>query len=198
MLKSSAHRGIAEDDPRNRCVIAFFRPKDVTVERAREALASAMPRASPSEIESRISELMARMADKPPKPPPALSQPLEAVDDPVYGLNAHPDIISRLWKLDEMLPQRCRWVFWGRPSLVHPNAGVVFAVAIGTIGLVMRLPPSILREAASEEVPVMISGNPGQTFDIGPAGAEWRFVRRRNSEIDWCRAAYDFVAAVPD
>lgn len=57
-------------------------------------------------------------------------------------------------------------MFWGRPALVHPQSGVVFAVGFGSIGLVMRLPAKILRQAAPEQASAVIAGNPGQTFDI--------------------------------
>ena len=195
MSAPPAHRGIAEDDPRNRGVIDFFRPKEVTPDSARETIARAAPRLSAAEVQRHVDELMRRIAEKPHKPPPPLSQALEAVDDPLYGLSTHPDLVTRLWKLDETLPQRCRWVCWGYPALVHPQTGVVFAVAYGTIGTVMRLPPDVLARASAEEAPVTIAGNPGQTFDIAPAGPEWRFLRRRTPETDWCRAAYDFAAA---
>jgi hypothetical protein len=153
-----------------------------------------MPGASPAEVEKRVSQLMARIADNPHRPPPPLSQSLEDVDDPYYGLGTHPDIVTRLWSLDELLPQRCRWVYWGKPSLVHPKTGVVFAVGFGTIGLVMRLPPKILREAQADQAPAVISGNPGQTFDIGPAGPEWHFVPYSAPAAVWCLAAYDLAA----
>ena len=138
---------------------------------------------------------MARIAAGPIKPPPPLSQCLIEVDDPLYGLGTHPDIIEHLWKLDASLPRSCRWVFWGKPSLVHPETGVVFGVGFGTLGYVMRLPPSILEAAAPDQAMIVITGNPGQTFDIGPAGPEWRFVRAHAPEADWCRAAFDFAGA---
>jgi len=189
------HRGVAQDDLRNCGAIEFFRPKEVTDQSARQGLTRSMPHASEREIQARVDELMGRIANKPHKPPfPPLSQSLEAVDDPRYGLGTHPEIISRLWKLDESLPQRCRWVFWGRPALVQPDTGVVFAVGFGNIGLVMRLPPDILRQAVPEQAAAIIAGNPGQSFDVSPAGLEWRFVRSRAPGAAWCLAAYRFAA----
>jgi hypothetical protein len=193
MSTVAGHRGIAEDEPRNRGPIAYFKPKKVTEESARELLTRSLPRASAAQIEMRVQQVMRRIAIGPIKPPAPLSQSLEEVDDPHYGLGTHPDIIEHIWKLDASLPQRCRWVFWGKPSLVHPQTGVVFLVGFGTIGYVMRLPPWILGGADPKQAKVIITGNPGQSFDIGPVGPEWRFVTSRAPEAKWCREAYDFA-----
>ncbi len=193
MSTAASHRGVAENDPRNRDVIACFKPKPFTVEAARALLARTRPHASDAELEDRVRELMLRMAEGPIKPPPPLSQSLEQVADPYYGLGTHPDIIDIMWKLDSSLSQSCRWVFWGKPALVHPATGVVFAVGYGTIGYVMRLPPGILAGAKPDQALAVVKGNPGQTFDIGPAGPDWRFVRWSAPAEDWCRAAYNFA-----
>jgi hypothetical protein len=195
-MSNSVCRGIAQDDPRNREVIEFFQPKDVTADTAREALRQVSPRASTDEIERRVQGLIARITATPVKPPPPLSQALTDIPDPHYGLGTTPDLVERLWRLDETLPQRCRWVFWGKPALVHPATGVVFAVAFGTIGIVIRLPKDVLDRAAPDQAPRAIAGNPGQTFDIGPAGPEWRFLRHGAPALEWCLAAYRF-ASVP-
>jgi hypothetical protein len=176
-------------------VLRFFKPTKITPESARELLTRSLPRAAPKDIERRVQQVMTRIAIGPIKPPAPLSRSLTGVDDPLYGLSTHPDIIEHLWKLDESLPQRCRWVFWGKPSLVHPQTGVVFAVGFGTIGYVMRLPPHILKNVSAEQARIVASGNPGQTFDIGPMGPEWRFLMSRAPEVTWCRAAYDFAGA---
>lgn len=140
-----------------------------------------------------MRDVMARIAAGPVRPPPPLSQALADVDDPLYGLGTHPDIIERLWTLDAALRRSCRWVFWGKPALVHPETGVVFAVGFGTLGYVMRLPPAILEVAPADQAKVVITGNPGQTFDIGPCGPEWRFIRPWAPEAEWCHAAYEFA-----
>ncbi len=191
----AGHRGVAEQDLRNSGPIAFFKPIAVTAESARERLKRNLPKSSPADIERRVQQVMTRIAAGPVKPPPPLSQSLAEVDDPYYGLGTHPDIIEHMWKLDGLLPQRCRWVFWGHPSLVHPQTGIVFAVGFGTIGYVMRLPQPILDTATSDQARVVVTGNPGQTFDISPAGPEWRFVNSRAPEAEWCQAAYAFAGA---
>src|SRR5580698_2622932 len=194
-ISSETRRGIAEDDPRNGGAIAFFQPQEVTAASAREALQRSMPRASFEEVEARVREFVARIAAKPVNPPPPLSQPLEAVSNPFYELGTHPDIVSQLWKLDSSLPQSCRWILWGKPSLVHPESGVIFAVGFGTIGIVMRLPPDVLAQTAPELVLRKTKRNPGQAFDIGPIGPEWRFVRPPAPASDWCLAAYRFAGS---
>jgi hypothetical protein len=132
---------------------------------------------------------LAKIAATPHRPPPPLSQPLDAAPDPWFGLGTHPDIIERLWRIDSALPQTCRWLVWGGPALVHPRTGVIFAVGFGTIGIVVRLPPGE-REAASAVRPT----NPGHHYDISPAGPEWRFLPREGDEAS-CRSAYAFAGA---
>jgi len=124
---------------------------------------------------------------------PPLSQSLGDVADPLYGLGTHPDIIEIMWGLDDTLPQPCRWVFWGRPALVHPETGIVFAVGMGTIGFVMRLPPEVLAGVDPSQARVTLTFNPNRRYDIGPAGPEWRFAFPPAPRADWCRAAYDFA-----
>lgn len=193
MTASADHLGVAENDPRNQGPIAFFKPKKVTEKSARESLTRLLPHASSEQIDMRVHEILDAIAVGRVKPPAPLSLSLAQVDDPLYGLGTHADIIEHMWALDQSLPQSCRWVFWGHPSLVHPQTGVVFAVGFGTIGYVMRLPPAILKTANPEQAKIIVTGNPGQMFDIGPAGPEWRFVTSRAPEASWCRAAYDFA-----
>ena len=188
------HRGVAIDDPRNAGPIAFFAPKQVTRESARQRLTVAMRGKSTAEVEAAVDRVLDKIARGPIRTDSPVSQSLADVADPWYGLGTHPDIIESMWKLDDELPQRCRWVFWGRPALVHPDTGVVFAVGIGTIGRVIRLPPQVLEAADPRHANTVMTGNPGQTFDIGPAGAEWRFVLPQAPAAAWCRAAYDFAS----
>jgi len=52
LTASVGHRGVAESDPRNRGPIAFFKPKKVTTDSARESLRRARPDASLNDIEA--------------------------------------------------------------------------------------------------------------------------------------------------
>jgi hypothetical protein len=195
----SDHAGVAADDPRNLAPIDNFKPKPITADSARKSLRQALPHASAEDIETRVQRLMQKMAADPVKPAPPLSQSLADVDDPVYGLGTHPDIVEHMWKLDDTLPRSCRWVFWGGPAFVHPQTGVVFAVGFGTIGYVMRLPPHVLAQATPEQASQQVTRNPAYVFDISGAGAEWCFVTLHAPEAEWCRAAYDFAGlpAIP-
>jgi hypothetical protein len=98
--------------------------------------------------------------------------------------------------MDDSMPQRCRWVFWGGPALVHPETGVVFAIGMGTIGIVLRLPPHVIASADPQLARVVQKFNRAPTFDIGPAGPEWRLIAHEAPRALWCRAAYDFAAEV--
>jgi hypothetical protein len=187
------HRGVAVDDLRNAGPIAFFAPKEVTRESLRQTLMVAMRGKSLADVEAAVDRVLDKIARGPIRPDPPVSQSLGEVADPWYGLGTHPDIIEIMWDLDDTLPKRCRWVFWGRPALVHPDTGVVFAIGIGTIGHVIRLPPQVLETADPRHARIVVSGNPGQTFNVGPAGPEWRFVSPQPPEAAWCRAAYDFA-----
>jgi hypothetical protein len=194
----ATHRGIAAEEPRNRGPIEYFRPKPVTRASLRARLAPFYAKKGPAALDADVEAAMQRIARGPILPDPPLSQPLEAAADPLYGLGTHPDIIEQLWALDEALPQRCRWLLWGGPALVHPETGVVFARGMGTVGFVMRLPERVLASADPDAAAVVVHGNPGQSFDIGAAGPEWRFVRSKAPNLAWARAAYDFAGEAAD
>jgi hypothetical protein len=186
------HCGIAIDDPRNAGVIAYFTPKPRTGASILRALVAASGRTAPAVLQSRVESVMEAMRRGPRKTPP-ISQSLKDIADPWFGLDTHPEIIAELWILDDLLPQSCRWVLWGRPSLVHAETGVVFAVGFGTVGMVLRLPPQVIEIADPKQASVARAGNPGQSFDIGAAGPQWRFVAPGAPKLDWCRAAYGFA-----
>src|ERR1700683_3605068 len=119
---------------------------------------------SPAEVAAAVERVVNKIERGPIRPDPPISQSLGEIADPWYGLSTHPDIIAILWKLDDTLPQPCRWVFWGRPALVHPNSGVVFAIGMGTIGHVVRLPPHILNAVDPELARTIVRGNPGRAL----------------------------------
>ena len=191
------HRGVAAEDPRNAAPIEFFRPRTPTRSSIRATLAPYYMSRRAIELEERVDSVVEKIARGPVRPDPPLSQPLDAVADPVYGLGTHPDIVDDMWRLDDSLPRCCRWVFWGGPALVHPQTGVVFAVGIGTIGLVMRLPAQVLDAADPDWVAAAVKRNPAPPFEIGAAGPEWRFLKSEAPGKAWARAAYDFAGQSP-
>ena len=111
---------------------------------------------------------------------------------PLYELGVHPDIVEQLWRLDGSLPLPSRWAVWGLPALVHPLTGVIFAVAIGTLGIVARLPPR-LREGMASMHPL----NFGESFDISSAGPEWRFLTSPPDEAHSLAAFEDAAVRAP-
>ncbi len=186
-MAESLHRGVAQDDPRNQGPIHYFRPPDITWDYVRGRLAQAFRRETPAQIEDRVARFMNDMAERPPRPPPPLSLGLESVADPMMGLGVHPDVVEQLWRLDRALPRSSRWVFWGHPSLVHPRTGIVFGVAIGSIGIVARLPASVRDRLAPTRATSL-----GEACDISAAGPEWRYLEPVPAAADAC-AAFDFA-----
>jgi hypothetical protein len=183
------HCGVAEDDPRNQGIIEHFRRPEITEQYVRARLTRANPRRTSVEIEAQVVKLLSDLATKPHRPPPPLSQSLDLVADPIMGLGTHPDLITQLWRVDSGLPASCRWVVSGHPALVHPRTGVIFAVAFGTIGIVLRLPLEMRSAAAA-----IRTTNPGQHYDISPAGPEWRFLPPNPVEEYW-PAAYQYAGS---
>jgi hypothetical protein len=186
------HRGVAVSDARNAGVLAFLTPLDYSDEAVvRDRLTRTLRRASPEKIDAAVAKIMSvRSAPTP------VSQSLDSVADPLYGLGTHPDLIDRLWRLDAGLPEKSRWVVYGHPALVHPVTGVVFGFAGGTLGYAMRL-PELMRRAAdrlgAKTIVKMPFETPLDVWDIGKAGPEWRLGLWANQEAEWCRAAYDFA-----
>ena len=183
------HRGVNAQDPRNHGVIEHFRPPQITPDYVRARFAPLYEDDTPAQLEARVAAFLADLDAKPRPPPAPLSQPVDQVGDPYFGLGTHPDLVERLWRLDGELPRRCRWVVWGRPALVHPTSGVIFAVAVGSIGLTARLPPA-LRALAATSQPL----GKGRAYDVSTAGADWGFLPPREGEAEG-RAAYDYAGA---
>ena len=181
--------GVALDDARNAAVLSFLAPFDFSSEAAvRARLACTLPGASAAKIDEVVARIMSR-----PNPPTPVSQSLHEIADPLYGLGTHPDLITRLWALDEGLPERCRWVVYGKPALVHPTSGIVFGFAAGTLGYALRLPGPARREAdqlGAKTAVRLQSKPPWDRWDVGDAGPEWRLGGWIAQELDWCRGAY--------
>jgi hypothetical protein len=182
------HRGVALEDPRNRGILEVLQPEELTA----DSITARLIRAGRGKPPATLAETVARILSAPRRPPPP-SQSLASVANALYGLGTHPDLIERLWALNAALPTDCRWVVHGYPALVHPESGVVFAAAMGTLGYALRLPNASPDDA----------DRPGAEAAKMPewkwsslvlANPEWRFGRWRSEEPGWCADAFAAAA----
>jgi len=184
-----AHRGVALDDPRNGPVLGFLRPPELTAEIVMAKLIQAYRGKPPPDLAEKVAQIMSRPKDS-AKP---ASQSLASMADPRTGLGTHPDIIERLWQLNGGLPADCRWVVYGKPALVHPQSGVIFGHATGTLGYALRLSEPDRTAADRLGAKTRIEMQRGDPYDLASAGPEWRFGKWFAEEPGWCRTAYDFA-----
>lgn len=122
---------------------------------------------------------------------PIIAAP-DSVLAPYERLGSHPDIVERLWDaLGAALPRDCRCIVLGTPALVHPETGIVLAVALGTqYGL--RLAPDALGDARQAGAKTITRWSDGAGFDIAAAfGPDWILGGWLPQEAAWCRRAYD-------
>jgi hypothetical protein len=100
---------------------------------------------------------------------------------------AHPEIVERLWdQLGKVLPVECRQVVLGSPALIHPDSGVVLAIAVGTqYGL--RLPTLAWREGLPPGTRTQTVWAGGRQMDIQEEfGEDWIFGAWSPAEEAWC------------
>ena len=116
-----------------------------------------------------------------------------------YG--THPDLADHVWNvLSTKLPEDCSWVVYGRPVLIHPKTGVIFAFGGGTQTFALRLPAAV-REVAIKAGATRVyhyRAYPrlkmeASTLDLADIGDEWVFSHWLKGEEDWCLAAYEFA-----
>jgi len=186
-----APSGVALDDERNRGALDLLRPPRLTTAMVTARLLRAYRGKSPADLAAQVARIMSRPsgADVP------ASQPLSSVADPLYGLGTHPDLIERLWKLNAVLAEDCRWVVFGFPALVTPSSGVIFAFARGTLGYALRLTEAGQSEADSLGAKPRNGAPPNLRLDLDKAGPEWRLGGWRDREPDWCRATYETLSS---
>jgi hypothetical protein len=138
-----SHTGIKAEDPRNAGIIEYLRPGPVTRKAIVRRLAAVSKDRTDLEIRNHAAQVLRSIQGRPHRPDPPLSQPVDRAPHPWFVRGTHPDLVEALWKLDDFPPERCRWLLRGYPALVHPRSGVVFAAAIGTKGLFLRLPSEV-------------------------------------------------------
>ena len=178
------HAGIDAEDPRNFGIIEYLRPQPVTLESLARKLTAASKGKTAAAVRERAEQILNSIETRPHRPNPPLSQPVDRAPHPWFGLGTHPDLVGALWKLDELLPERCRWLLWGYPALVHPRSGVVFAAAFGTIGLFLRLPPKVVGSAVAE-------ASRTAPADFSSAASDWHLVKSQPTVFDLGPGAYN-------
>ncbi len=128
----------------------------------------------------------------------AASQSPESIDDPYYNLGTHPDLVTRLWdQVTVDLPERCNWVVYRRPALVHPRTGIIFAFATGTHVYAFRLPERDRLAAIRAGATKLHTFMDGTSLDVSTIGDEWVFGSWLAGEAAWCAAAYAYAGS-PD
>jgi len=122
------------------------------------------------------------------KPPSILP---EGVGDPYINLGTHPELVARLWdEITVKLPEDCRWVVYGSPTLVHPHSGIIFAFAGGTHTYALRLPERERQDALRAGCGRVHKYSDGSKLDLSDIGREWVFGKWLKDEDQWCLAAY--------
>ena len=181
------HYGVALNDVRNRGVLELLRPQRLTAAIVAERLIRAHRGRPPGDLAAQVARIMSHPsgADMP------ASQPLSAIADPLNRLGTHPDLIERLWTLNSVLPEDCRWVVYGFPALVAPISGVIFAFARGTLGYALRLTGECRSEADRLGAKTRTGVPPNIALDAAEAGPEWRLGKWFEQEPVWCRSAYE-------
>ena len=188
--------GLAIGHPANAALLDFLRSPEFTPELVRQRLTRAASGQPPSE--DKLAALLAKMRATPKLPDePSAPFPVDMKDLMALGgrLGTHPDLIERLFLLNRLLDEDCRWTIHRRLALVHPRSGIAFAFAFGTIGYALRLPPPELAAAvAAGAGPLPKSGDP--THDIAALGPGWVYGVWHPDEPGWCHAGYKAAGSV--
>jgi hypothetical protein len=131
-----------------------------------------------------------RYLERHPEPSPDTRPPRDEQRD-YWEAGSHPDIVERVWdQLGASLPAECRVVVLGTPALVHPDTGVILALAIGTqYGL--RLPAAAWERGLPPGSSTTTTWAGGETIDIQEKlGRDWVFGTWAAEEEAWCRQAF--------
>ena len=121
-----------------------------------------------------------------------------SVTSPYMRLGTHPELVEHLWdKCGAVLPERCEWVVYRQPALVHPKTGIVFAFATGVHERAFRLPEDERKEALKVITRSVFTYGDGSKRYAAEIGPEWVFGDFAAPEERWCLAAYRFAGEVP-
>ena len=117
----------------------------------------------------------------------------------VQGLGLPPDIAEAFWEsaFHSGVGGALRWLVYGRPALVHPATGVIFAVLLkDNEAMALRLPPGRHADAlrtAPRRDRSRILGGVRPVPDLGEAWIAFSMFAFRDERIEWCSAAYTFA-----
>lgn len=121
----------------------------------------------------------------------------EEITQPYMTLGTHPELVERLWdKLTVKLPEKCAWVVYANPCLVHPQTGIIFGFCGGTHTLALRLPDKTRKEALAAGAKRVIVYPRAGKLDLDDIGKEWVFGWWLKGEEEWCLSAYVFAGQV--
>lgn len=127
------------------------------------------------------------------------SDPSRSPDDvDRYELGVHPDSVEYFWDtITQKLPDRCAWVVYGRPVLVHPASGVIFGIVRGSYTTALRLPEADRQAAFQVERYGRQYDFPTTTIYASETGEDWALVNTFDARtVGWCRSAYDYAASL--
>jgi hypothetical protein len=118
------------------------------------------------------------------------------VPDPYMRCGCHPEIVERLWdQIGPALPKDCRGIVCLTPALVHPQTGIILALAMGT-EYVLRLPGTLGADAISKGARTVAKWSTGATTDIRRTfGDDWVFGAWLKDELTWCNRAYEMFTS---
>ncbi len=170
-MADEVHVGVAVDDPRNAGGLALFRPEELTREELTARIEKIAARVENATTRAQMLERAANITEEAFRPPPPMCRKPGEFERKDLAYAAHPDLVVALRDAGKALPQDCLCLLWGRPALVHPQTGVIFAVAVGSIGIGARLPADYPGDKLTRR----------GDFDFAAAGPEWRLVDLRDN-----------------
>ena len=110
----------------------------------------------------------------------------DMTSDPYIQAGSHPDIVTRIWDdLGAALQENRRAVVYGAPALVHPETGIVLALAYGTSYLI-RVPADSIQDALKAGCRIEREWSDGsQTDVVNEMGPGWVFGCWAKEEKQW-------------
>lgn len=117
----------------------------------------------------------------------------------ILGLGIPPDAADTFWEtpFQAGVDNALRWLVYGRPALIHPATGVIFAALLkDNESMALRLPPGRHAEAlraAPRRDRSRILGGVRNLSELGEAWIVFSMAAFRDERLEWCAAAYAFA-----